>query len=404
MCTVTDLVLASSGMDAGASYEGTFGTVPHPVAMSQWGFAAGFAKGTSPPTELDVAFFDNFGKPIATDIVSVASTLFPAGTGIALAPIGCGEVAAAWTDYGGDGDGAGVALRALGPGSPVVGAPGHANVETSFNQVLQDMIWTGSELVVAWADDSDASSLGALKVRTFDATLTPTSQDQTLAKTAGLSTSAVLAPFATSWAAAWLSYDNGGVSVLASAGSTSWTAGTLTPDATVDRPALVDLDATHLFLVYATSAAASDPAQLYGAVLDSAMPGTVVPFTIPASAVPAGAELREPALARVGSRVFLTWLSNTALTSPDSLPGDLWIKEIDLGSMPGMIDMSQAEIPLPRESADSTGAQSSPVLALSVGGGPELVVAAWLDQSVSGPFSRVFAEAIPVPLLRKAGQ
>jgi hypothetical protein len=257
--------------------------------------------------------------------------------------------------------------------------------------------------VVAWFDDGDLTSMGDLKARTFDASLSPTSPDQVLAHTAGLSTSAVLAPFAGSWAAAWLSYQEGSVSVLARGGGAQWTAGSLGAGAIVDRPALVDLDGTHLLLVYAASPGVNEPAQLQGAVLDASAPGDVAPFAIPPAGGAMGAEAREPSLARVGGRVFLSWLSNTGPSDAQALPGYVWIKEMDLGSMPGSIDTSRAEIPLPRWPADSTGSQGSPVLALSLPGAPEMLVAAWQDALVPGPSSGLFAEAIPVPILRKAG-
>lgn len=401
-CEVADLVLAAAAPDAGAPQETTFGGQPHPISADAWGFAGGFALGSSPPTELRVAFFDGLGKPLATRVVSKGSTLYPAGTGVALAALGCGRYAAAWTDYGDDGDGAGVALRLVDPGVAVAGPPGHANAGTSFDQVLQDMIWTGSEVVVAWADDADASSLGLLRVRTFDGSLSPTSPDQVLAHTSGLSASAVLAPFAGSWAAAWISYEDGGVSVLARAGTVSWSAGSLGVHAMVDRPAIVDLDDTHLLLVYAASASAGEPATLRGAILDTAAPGSVSPFAIPTVAVPPGADTWEPSLARVGSRVFLSWLSSTGPSSPEPLPGDLWLKEMAVGPMPGTVDASLPEIALPRSANDATGMQRTPVFAAVSGGASPLLLAAWQDHE--GAEARVLAEAIPVPILRKAGQ
>jgi hypothetical protein len=256
---------------------------------------------------------------------------------------------------------------------------------------------------MVWADDSDISSLGALKVRTFDASLSATSPDQILAKTSGLSSSASLTPFAGSWAAAWLSYDTASVSVLARAGATSWSAAKLGADAIVDRPAVVDLDPTHLLLVYAASASVSDPSKLRGAVLDTAMPGTVAPFAIPATTAPTGADQRQPTLARLGSKVFLSWLSNTNAPSSDAVPGDIWLKEMDLGATPGTIDTSQPEIPLPRALADASGTQDAPTLAVAIPGGPEMLVTAWRDQSGPALASRIFLEAIPVPILRKAG-
>ncbi len=383
----------------GLAAEATLAGQPHAVAAGDWGFAAGFALGTSPPTELDVALFDPLGRPLETSVVSTSSMLYPSGTGVALAALPCGRYAAAWTDYGGDGDGAGVALRLVDPGVAIAGPPGHANAGTAFDQVLEDLIWTGSELVVTWSDDSDLSGMGALKVRSFDATLSPTSPDQVLASTAGLSTSAVLAPFAGSWAAAWLSFDAAAVSVLVRAGGSTWSVGPFHADTIVDRPALVDLDGTHLLLVFAAAASMADPVQLQGAILDASAPGNVVPFAIPPVAAAAGSDAREPTLARVGARVFLSWVSNLVPSGSQVLPGDVWLKEMDPGMTAGTIDTSETEIPLPRSAADCTSEQDSPVLALVPEGGPPILVAAWRDQSAAS--SRILVEALPIPILRE---
>jgi hypothetical protein len=352
--------------------------------------------------ELDVAVFDTLGRPLATSVVSTSSTLYPSGTGVALAALPCGTYAAAWTDYGGDGDGAGVALRLVGPGVASAGPPEHANAGMAFDQVLEDMIWTGSELVVTWFDDGDLSGMGALKIRTFDATLSPTSPDQVLASTTGLSTSALLAPFAGSWAAAWLSFQDAVVSVMVRAGASTWTAGPFDAGTVVDRPALVDLDGTHLLLVYAASDSMGDPPRLRGAILDASAPGPVVPFAIPPAGGAAGSDAREPSVARVEARVFLSWVTNTDPSGAQVLPGDVWLKEMDLGVSPGTLDTSKAEIPLPRWVAHRTSEQDAPVLALAPPGGPEILVAAWQDHGAAGPASsRILAEALPIPVLRK---
>ena len=177
--------------------------------MGAFGFAISYAIGSSPPTELDVVPFDGLGRALGPSAISAGSHLYPAGTNASLAALPCGCYAAAWTDYGDDGDGAGVALRAFDPNNrrSFSGAPAHANVTTDFDQVLQDVLWTGTELVVAWSDDSNLTNQLDLKVRTFDATLQPTTQETDLAATFALETSAALAPFSNSWAAAWLAFD-----------------------------------------------------------------------------------------------------------------------------------------------------------------------------------------------------
>ena len=396
-CDVSDVVLTPPGATSGPKM--TFGGQPHPVAAGDWGFAAGFAVGSSPPKELDVAIFDTLGRLKDTRVVSAGSTLYPGGTGVSLAALPCGKYVAAWTDYGGDGDAAGVALRLVDPDVMMAGPPEHANESADFNQVLLDMIWTGSELVVAWFDDAALGGMGDIKIRTFDANLSPTSSDLPLASTAATETSAVLTPLVGGWAAAWLAFQDASVSVEAKAGSTTWSTGPLGAGAVVDRPAIVALDDTHLLLVYAVSSSTTDPVQLQAAILDTATPGSVVPFAIlPSASGALGADAGDPSLTRVGERVYLSWRSTMGAFL--NLPGDVWLKELSVGPTPGIVDTSLPEIPLPRSPEHRTGAQDAPVLALVQPGMSQNLVAAWQDHGTSGS-SRILIESMPTPILRK---
>lgn len=62
----------------------------------------------------------------------------------------------------------GVIARRIEPGAALA-PPVRVNQIVDFNQYGADAIWTGTELVVAWSDDSEPFGFGDLRVRTFDA-------------------------------------------------------------------------------------------------------------------------------------------------------------------------------------------------------------------------------------------
>src|SRR6185436_21055827 len=78
-----------------------------------------------------------------------------------------------------------------------------ANAQREFSQRNPDMLWTGSELVVAWEDYADAFNGPDLRYRLFDADLNPLSDDTVLAASALPEAAVALAPFNNSWAAAY---------------------------------------------------------------------------------------------------------------------------------------------------------------------------------------------------------
>jgi len=65
-----------------------------------------------------------------------------------------GKYAVAYTDFNGDGDELGIALRIVDPEIAPTGTPAHANATTIFSQYDPDVIATSSGLVLAWVDDS----------------------------------------------------------------------------------------------------------------------------------------------------------------------------------------------------------------------------------------------------------
>src|SRR5690606_26213567 len=113
---------------------------------------------------------------------------------------------------------------------------------------------------------------------------------------------------------------------------------------------------------------------------------------------------RQPAVAAVGERFFLAWLS-------DPIPGDerdqeLWLKELAWDGGSEMLSLDVPELPLPRSTEHRAGDQPVPAL-IPTGLPPEgALLLAWTDYGLSLDEHQaqpdVVAQLAPVPLLRSA--
>jgi hypothetical protein len=300
-----------------------------------------------------------------------------------------------------------VALRVIDAASAPSGSPAHANATTVFSQYDADLIATSSGLVVAWVDDANAATAPDIKFRTFGFDLTPTSGEQSLAATAANEGDVALAPWGTSWAAAWRAGENGLETLRVQAGTTGWSIGPFLPGPVGSLPALAELDSTHLLVAYTEGLDASetgniDSSKLRVAVLDVAPPGNVTVFDVPAGVTSAmGLTQDQPNAIRVADKVFLAWRTVTALGNAQA--EELWLKEIRWNGT--TLDLGVTELPLPRSSDHRKGDQRLPALAAGplVPLGQQLVTA-FDDLGRNFPQGKgnadVVVEAIPIPLLR----
>jgi hypothetical protein len=246
--------------------------------------------------------------------------------------------------------------------------------------------------------------------RTFNSDLVPTSGEQIVANGTANEGDVALAPFGTSWAAAWRAGETGVETLNIRAGTTSWSIGPYLPGPVGDRPALAELDSTHLLVVCTEGTdpeetGVANSSKLRAAVLDTAAPGAVTPFDI-APLVAGGESLSQdhPNAIRVGSRVYIAWRTESALG--DARAEELWLKLVGWNPSGTTADLSSVEIPLPRLASHRSGDQRRPALASSSLGQEGTLVTAFDD------LGKVFTsegngdpavEAIPLPLLRLAG-
>jgi hypothetical protein len=315
----------ASGAPSSISRE--LGLGPHVVSASKHGFAVTYVE-QADGTSVWVQLFDARGGPRGGPIDVGDGTLPMLAASPVVAALPSGAFAVAWSETsGGMPD---VAMRLVdGPEEKDLGAVSWPHDGRSGPQDQPDLLWTGSELIVAWSDRLD------VKCRRFDESLEPLAQEQALGTTAGIESSVVLASFGTSWAAAWRAGDQGLERVRVVADGVGWVTPAGPPGPEGDRPTLLTLDDEHLLLVYTVGtdplgSGTANVGRLRAAVLDTASPGEVDPELVVAIAAPYstddGLSQRRPGLVRVGDELFLVWESTSPL-------GDARANEILLQSL-----------------------------------------------------------------------
>ena len=157
----------------------TLGAGRHPIAASDSTFGVVYLEPNSSPLTLSLATFS--AKGAATGVINAFSAQLTVvdNSNPVVAGLPCGKYALAWADFDSEGgDELDVAIRIVDPSVPVTTPPALANVTLSFSQFDPDIVWTGSQLVVAWVDTSNAATEPDLMFRTFDSSFNPTSGEQ----------------------------------------------------------------------------------------------------------------------------------------------------------------------------------------------------------------------------------
>jgi hypothetical protein len=244
-----------------------------------------------------------------------------------------GSFAVAWAGFDeADDDELAILLQRVDPELGPVGGPTIANATLVGAQHSPDILWAGDELVVAWSDESDVGTSPDLRYRTFSSSLISSSAETTLAATDAVEGGVSLAPFGASWAAAWRSGELSGLErVVVSTDVGTFSVPDLAPGATGDRPALAELDESHLLLAFTNG---TDPdetgvlntSRLRYAILDSGgatelESAALPPLRDPYASQPALGQ-SQPSLVRAGDSIFLAWRSDS-IVSP--LHEEVWM-------------------------------------------------------------------------------
>jgi hypothetical protein len=360
-------VVAAPANVAGERY---LGAGRHPIAGLEDGFITTFVETGDDAPAIGATLFNIWGRRARTVTVSEgASPIYEANPVAAALPNGA--FAVAWSDFDGDGSDIGIALRRV-DGDGSLGELRAANAGREFSQLNADMLWTGSQLVVAWEDYSDPSSGPDLRYRLFDADLNPASDDVALATSALPEAAVALAPFNDGWAAAYREgAADGKENVVVMVGDETFRVGPVMGGPLDDRPALVELDSTHLLLAFS---AGTDPGmtgtynvpRIRYATIDTA--GSTTPafqslqplddiYTLDTQV-----SHLSPAAAAGPDGVYVSWRSEAR---PGDAAGDqLWLKY--LRWRPTEVPQLKAreqEMLLPRTCDENVGDQRTPALA-----------------------------------------
>jgi hypothetical protein len=322
------------------------------------------------PSGRRVASFPSIGVP-----AQLTATADPV-----VAPLPGGTYAVLWTDVGGDGDEDGVAVASLNATTGAVSSAGHVNQTTSFAQHGADALWTGTALIVAWTDESDAATLANVKMRSFDAALHATTDETDLAKTAASESDVVLAPFGGAWAASWraVAGDSETIHVRTASGA-EYTVGPLVGGVAGERPALVALGRTSLLVAFSVAlpGSATGATKVQTALIDTTQPGgslTPVDWQVSGTNSDGTTILPQAAPAAVVAGTTLWAGSWTGPGSGDTSGENVWLAPLDLASpVKGMAS------PLPRLPAHRGGDQRRPALAMAGTSTANVLVAAWDD-------------------------
>ena len=422
-CRVRDMrVLEDTGSLESPLPNRYLGEGRHPVAAGASGFAVAFIETVSDESSPDLnptVVLTHFGPAGARDmnqrtiLSSDTTPVLFADPVVAALP--SGAYAVAWTDFDGDGDVLGIALRRAVPGaSPTLSSVRYANASALFSQSEPDMLWTGEELIVGWVDDTDLATAPDIRYRRFDENLTPLDNaDQLLAASAAVEDGLAFAPFKGGWAAAWreTSASDGKERVVVRHAALTWQTDFFWPGPADDKPAMMELDGSHLFVVFTVG---TDPwgdgiydiPKLYGAILDTDTPGTVTAFALFPSGDPLVQKVDEshPNAIRVSvgtnTRFYVT--RRLEITTNEE---DLMLQEYSWNAMTEALQPVGTGILLPRITASNLGAQRFPSLAASPLAPQGAIVAAWDDlYAETDPATQgkrdVLVELIPVPIIR----
>ncbi len=422
LCAVSDVLVGPgvASSDSRPPPGRTLGDGRHPVAAGDYGFAVIYVEPEGAAPRIAIRDFDAVGIPCnAATGCGADTTVGEDATPVVAAhpvitPLSGGEYMVAFVEFGGDGDGLGVAMQRLIPGEATQEAVFFMNQTTLGAQYDPDLVWTGKEVVGAYVDSSNLDTAPDLRLRTFvDGS---GSNEELLAGTLAAEFNVALAPTSDGFAAAWRESTGIKETVrvrrrFAAGSEVEWNVSPsfLAPDST-DRPALVELDEQYLLLVYTDArldaTGTSHIGRLRYAILDADVPGTVKGRNVAAKAAGYKGDVTigqgRPNVVRVGDELLVTWTS--ARIVGDSRGEEVWLKSVTWSPGDTTLGVAQVEEPLPREDEHREGDQRTSALASMPYSNDVGLVCAWDDRgrtfgAISGA-PDVVAELIPMPMLR----
>jgi hypothetical protein len=297
-----------------------------------------------------------------------------------------------WTDFGRDGDELGVALRriipapAAGSTPPASGAAlgatlatlQFANETTEFSQYDADILRVGNQLIVAWTDTSNASTAPDIRYRAFDlgpvgslSRFRAVAAEQPLATSGAFEGNVALAPFDGSWVAAWRASVADGeetIEVALPSAGLHWSIGPDLPGLTEDRPAVAELDAEHIAVLFSVGTdpedtSVSNVSRLRLAVLSTAEALPLEIFEVEpddAAYQDIAVAQSHPSLVRAGDVLYAAWRTGSLFGNTET--ENVFLRKLFWDAIDDDL-FADPEIRIPRALAGSLSDQRFPALA-----------------------------------------
>lgn len=394
LCETRDqLAVPSPAVALPHSFSRVLGQGRHPLAGGESGFISVYVEPDGAVPVVGATVYNELGKATFRGVASAGSLVVTSANPVAAA-LPNGEFALAWTDFGGDGSDLGIALRKV-TASGQLGPLLPANARTEFSQQDVDLVWATDRLIAAWVDTSNASTGPDIRVRSFDANLSPLSGETALAESDAGEADVALATFGAGWVAAYREgTSDGAENVIVKKGESVWRLGPLSGGFAGEKPALVQLDATHLLVAFTDmtdpwlSGVPNTPRLRY-AVIDTETSATPEALGLREQGGYSSSELllgqSSPALERGMDGVFLAW--RTEAPPGDASSEQVWLKSLGwaprgVGGELALLERD-AELLVPRLCESSTGAQRAPALARTSLYPNGALALAWEDYSRS---------------------
>ncbi|MBI5535277.1 MAG: hypothetical protein HY898_21295 [Deltaproteobacteria bacterium] len=377
------------GPDANVK-ERRLGAGRHPVASGSQGMAVAFVEllmddGAAP--RVGVATFSLLGE--GRGVGRIADVNLEADPVIAALPDG--SFALAYTKMGLDGDGLGIALVRVSSTGTILSPTKVANQTTEYGQRAADILWTGTELVVGWEDESQVDGR-RICTRRFSSALAALENEVCVAVPSVFSSRLALGAAGGQLVRAWRKdgLTASSIEVRFGSGAPSFPLTELPPG---ELPALVALDSTHVLVVYTEGLGTEK------AVVLSNAGATVYSGVLS----PTGVERYNPSMVSTTDGIYLAWREPAVLGTNgwNANLDELYFQKLTWN---GTTLTAGDALTLPADAPHLLGDQNLPAMAPVSVSPSGAILAAWDDlrANVQGqsPHGDVLMSLMVTPVVR----
>ncbi|MGC4069844.1 MAG: hypothetical protein QM784_35340 [Polyangiaceae bacterium] len=419
-CQVTDRWVRhdNTALTAGQRWSRELGAGVHPIAANADRIAVVFVEQLLPKGTAVVRLntFDALGVPEGSYVVSEGT--WPADNADpVVAVLANGDVVVAFTEFGGDGDGLGIALRRLRAGQTQMDAVTYASAPSFAAQQHADILALSDGFVLAYTDESDAANGPDLRVAEYELEMKERNR-RALANAANLEGRVSLAPIGSKWGATWRTLDTDGLEKLEAydaSANVRWSGASHRAGVADESPTLIEASATSRLVLFGVG---TDPDndgvfstnRIHVASLSTDTPGTI-PDAAPLTRFAAFQPLLTrgeiaPRAVRLDNEAYLAWSSGNVTS--DAKGEDVWFQRVTATTSGSTVTISaETETRLPRLENERAGDQrnaSQAILARSSRYPSGALVSVWEDygetQGTGSAEPEVVVQLVPLSIRR----